>query len=91
MVRYKGHAPVPSPSWYLYTTDASSVRLLTDDGAPSPELNTDPARTPAELTAAIHARRAAWASTSCGTSNRPSRCSAGDAEPCGVQPGQGWP
>jgi hypothetical protein len=31
------------------------VRLLTDDGAPSPELNTEPARTLAELTAAIHA------------------------------------
>lgn len=45
----------PSPFWYLYTTDAASVRLLTDDGAPSPELSTEPARTQAELTAAIHA------------------------------------
>jgi len=43
------------PSWYLYTADATSVRLLTDDGAPSPELNTEPAHTLAELTAAIHA------------------------------------
>jgi hypothetical protein len=42
------------PAWYLYTTDASSVRLLTDDGAPSPELSAEPARTLAELTAAIH-------------------------------------
>ncbi|HSV71055.1 MAG TPA: hypothetical protein VLI72_13170 [Methylibium sp.] len=31
------------------------MRLLTDDGAPSPELSTEPARTLAELTAAIHA------------------------------------
>lgn len=46
--------PCPLPSWYLYTTDASSVRLLTDDGAPSPELSAEPARTLAELTAAIH-------------------------------------
>lgn len=45
----------PSPTWYLYTTDASSVRLLTDDGAPSPGLGSEPARTLAELTAAIHA------------------------------------
>jgi len=47
--------PSPLPSWYLYTNDAASVRLLTDDGAPSSELNTGPARTLAELTAAIHA------------------------------------
>lgn len=46
--------PCPLSSWYLYTTDASSVRLLTDDGAPSPELSTESARTLAELTAAIH-------------------------------------
>ncbi|MBQ0941995.1 hypothetical protein KAK07_01470 [Ideonella sp. 4Y16] len=43
------------PAWYLYTTDASSLRLLTDDGTPSPELSTEPARTLADLTAAIHA------------------------------------
>lgn len=47
--------PCPLPAWYLYTTDASSVRLLTDDGAPSPELNTELAHMLAELTAAIHA------------------------------------
>lgn len=47
--------PCPLPSWYLYTNDVASVRLLTDDGAPSPELDTEPARTLAELTAAIHA------------------------------------
>ena len=45
----------PLPTWYLYTTDAASVRLLTDDGAPSPGLSTAPARPLAELTAAIHA------------------------------------
>lgn len=38
--------PCPLPSWYLYTTD---------DGEPSPELSTEPARSLAELTAAIHA------------------------------------
>jgi hypothetical protein len=43
------------PTWYLYTTEAASVPLLTDDGQPSPELSTEPARTLAELTAAIHA------------------------------------
>jgi hypothetical protein len=43
------------PAWYLYTTDATSVRLLTDDGEPSPELSTEPARRLGELTAAIHA------------------------------------
>lgn len=32
-----------------------SVRLMTDDGAPSPELNSEPTRTLAELTAAIRA------------------------------------
>ncbi|MBQ0929755.1 hypothetical protein KAK03_04585 [Ideonella sp. 3Y2] len=42
-------------SWYLYTADATSVRLLTDDGTPSPELSTEPARTLVELTAAVHA------------------------------------
>jgi hypothetical protein len=47
--------PCPSPTWYLYTTDDTSVRLLTDDGAPSRELSAEPARTLAELTAAIHA------------------------------------
>jgi hypothetical protein len=41
----------PSPAWYLYTNDASSVRPLTDDGEPSPELDTELARTLAELTA----------------------------------------
>ena len=40
---------------YLYTTVADSVRLLTDDGAPSPELSAEPARALAELTVAIHA------------------------------------
>ncbi|HSV71242.1 MAG TPA: hypothetical protein VLI72_14130 [Methylibium sp.] len=43
------------PFWYVYAADASSVRLLTDDGEPSPELSTDPACTLAELTAASHA------------------------------------
>lgn len=47
--------PLAPPAWYHYTVDAVSVRLLTDEGAPSPELNTEPARTLAELTAAIHA------------------------------------
>jgi hypothetical protein len=47
--------PCPLPSWYLYTTDAKSVRLLTDYGEPSPELSAEPARTLAELTATIHA------------------------------------
>ncbi|WP_296554733.1 hypothetical protein [Pigmentiphaga sp.] len=45
----------PFPAWYLYTTDTSSVRLLTDDGAPSPELTTEPARLLAEVAAALHA------------------------------------
>jgi hypothetical protein len=45
----------PPPAWYRYTVDTVSVRLLTDEGAPSPELNTEPARTLAELTADIHA------------------------------------
>jgi len=45
----------PLPNWYLYTRNADSVRLLTDEGEPSPELNEEPARTLAELAAAIHA------------------------------------
>lgn len=36
--------PCPLPTWYLYTTEAASVPLLTDDGQPSPELSTEPAR-----------------------------------------------
>ena len=42
-------------SWYLYTTDATSVRLLPNGSAPSPKLSTEPARTLAELTTVIHA------------------------------------
>jgi hypothetical protein len=38
--------PWPLPAWYFCTTE---------DGAPSPELSTEPARMLAELTAAIHA------------------------------------
>lgn len=34
VVATKGMPPCPLPSWYLYTTDATSLRLLTDDGAP---------------------------------------------------------
>lgn len=48
--------PCPLPSWYLYTRDTSSVRLLTDEGEPSPELREEPARTLAELAAALHAK-----------------------------------
>ena len=54
-VATRGMHPCPLSSWCLYTTDASSVHLLTDDGAPSPELSAEPARTLAALTAAIHA------------------------------------
>ena len=82
MFATRGMRPWPLPSWYLYTTDTSSVRLLTDDDAPSPELSTEPARTRtrAELTAAIHAaasRLGEHELPSCGTSNSSSRCSAG--------------
>ncbi|WP_092948398.1 hypothetical protein [Roseateles sp. YR242] len=49
----------PFPAWYLYTLDADEpVHLLTDEGQPSPELSTEPARLLAELAAAIHAT--AW-------------------------------
>lgn len=46
----------PLSSWYLYTTDTSSVRLLTDEGSPSPELSEEPARTLAELASVLHAK-----------------------------------
>jgi hypothetical protein len=46
----------PLPNWYLYTSDTSSVRLLTDEGKPSPELSEEPARTLAELAAVLHAK-----------------------------------
>jgi len=49
----------PFPAWYLYALDADEpVHLLTDEGQPSPELSTEPARLLAELAAAIHAT--AW-------------------------------
>jgi hypothetical protein len=48
------HQP-PLPSWYLYTVDTQSVRLLTDDGAPSPELNGEPVLALASLCAALQA------------------------------------
>ncbi|QPF74661.1 hypothetical protein G8A07_18210 [Roseateles sp. DAIF2] len=49
----------PFPCWYLYALDAAEpVHLLTDEGQPSPELSTEPARLVAELAAAIHAT--AW-------------------------------
>ncbi len=56
MLATRGMHPCPLPDWYPYTTDTSSVRLLTDEGKPSPELSEEPARTLAELEAALHAR-----------------------------------
>lgn len=49
------HLP-PLPSWCLYTRDTSSVRLLTDEGEPKPELSEEPARTLAELASVLHAK-----------------------------------
>lgn len=48
--------PCRLPCWYLYTRDTSSVRLLTDEGEPSPELRDKPARALAELAAVLHAK-----------------------------------
>jgi hypothetical protein len=44
----------PLPCWSLYTADASSVHLLTEDSSPSPKRGAEPARTLAGPTATVH-------------------------------------
>jgi hypothetical protein len=56
MFATRGMHPCPLPCWYLYKRDAESVRLLTDEGEPSPELSEEPARTLAVLASVLHAK-----------------------------------